>query len=162
MESCLLCELRMLRLVVCAQGGSVEAMGQDNSFENIEQKKALSLFEMEALVKSKMEGENSDVYIIDVRDGFEVEEFGSIPFSVHIPSTEVRRAFRLREAEFMGNYKSRMPRKFDKIVFYDQRSGRAATAVEVVEAMGYQRATYFSDGFSEWKSKSGRSADEDL
>ncbi|RNF10876.1 putative heat shock protein 67B2 [Trypanosoma rangeli] len=137
-------------------------MGQDMSFEKFEKKKVMDLFEMEALVKSKREGKNKDVFIVDVRDNFEVEEHGSIPFSLHIPSSELRRAFRLNEAEFMGKYKSRMPRKSDKIVFYDQRSGRAATAVEVVESMGYQMATHFSEGFNGWEAKSGRTAEEDL
>ncbi|KEG12001.1 putative heat shock protein 67B2 [Trypanosoma grayi] len=137
-------------------------MGQGTSYENYEQKKALSQFEMEALVKSKREGKNKDVFIIDVRDKFEVDQYGSIPFSVHIPSGEVRQAFRMNAAEFQGKYNSRMPRRSEKMVFYDQRSGRAATAVEVVERLGYKIATYFSEGFHGWSQKAERTPNEDL
>ncbi|KAH9586377.1 Rhodanese-like domain [Trypanosoma melophagium] len=137
-------------------------MGQSKSFEGLEDSRVLNLFEMEALVRSKKERKNSDVFIVDVRDKFEVEEYGTIPFSLHIPLSEIRRAFRMSESEFRGRYNSRMPRKSDKLVFYDQRNGRAATAVEVVNTFGFVKATYFSGGFSEWIKKREQAVDEDL
>ncbi|ORC84339.1 putative heat shock protein 67B2 [Trypanosoma theileri] len=137
-------------------------MGQGTSFENLEDMRVLNVFEMEALIKSKKEGKNSDVFLVDVRDKFEVEEYGSIPYSIHIPSQEIRHAFRMSESEFRGKYNSRMPRKFDKIVFYDQRNGRSSIAVEVVNAIGFKKATYFAGGYTEWIDKKKNAVDEDL
>ncbi|CBH18400.1 hypothetical protein, conserved [Trypanosoma brucei gambiense DAL972] len=137
-------------------------MGQSTSYEELDRKRALNKFHMAALLKSKRSGKNENTFIVDVRDAFEVKRYGTIPFSVHIPSSEVRSAFRMSPTAFETKYKIRMPQASDKIVFFDQRHGRAATAVDVVEALGYRAATYFADGYNEWSKFTQGEQEEDL
>ncbi|KAG8342567.1 Rhodanese like domain [Trypanosoma vivax] len=137
-------------------------MGHGPSNEQMEQRQALNKFHMEALVKSKRNGKNKDVSIVDVRESFEVKKYGAIPFSVHIPSSEVRNAFLMSPAAFEARYKARMPDKYDKIVFYDQRHGRAVAAAELVESLGYTSATVFVDGYAGWLKSIDNAGREDL
>nr|CCC95888.1 hypothetical protein, unlikely [Trypanosoma congolense IL3000] len=137
-------------------------MGQGTSYEDLEQRASLNKFHMHALLKSKKNGGSKDVFIIDVREPFEVERYGTIPFATHMPSSEVRNAFRMSPAGFKAKYKVRMPKLSDKIVFFDQRQGRAAAAADMLQSLGYKAATFLADGYGKWSEYGGNEDDEDL
>ncbi|XP_043541548.1 thiosulfate sulfurtransferase/rhodanese-like domain-containing protein 3 [Chiloscyllium plagiosum] len=99
--------------------------------------------ELKQLLKSK-------TIVIDVREPWEIKEYGQIPGSINVPLGEVEQALKLDSSKFMETYNGKMPSTSDKIVFSCLAGVRSKKALETAMSLGYSRALHFPGGWEEW------------
>merc|ERR1711915_898758 len=87
------------------------ASSRANTFGTTPLSRDVSYVELKQIV----EGRNKAV-IIDVREPWELREYGSIPGSVNVPLGQINTALRLDAEEFEEKYGSEMPQLNDSIV----------------------------------------------
>ncbi|CAH8451006.1 unnamed protein product [Schistosoma intercalatum] len=91
------------------------------------------------------------VQLFDVRSGDDVESTGRIPGSVNIPLTDLKKALILSDSEFLQKYGVSKPKTSDNnIIFYGLSDVSSASACEIAHSMGYKRAKYYLNGWTEW------------
>ncbi|XP_072911850.1 thiosulfate sulfurtransferase/rhodanese-like domain-containing protein 3 [Hemitrygon akajei] len=103
--------------------------------------------ELKQLLKS------NKIVLIDVRERWELQEYGQIPRSINIPLGEVEQTLQLDPERFMEMYKERMPTTSDKIVFSCLAGLRSKKALDTATSLGYSRAVHFPGGWEEWQSR---------
>uniref|UniRef100_A0AAV2MB56 Sulfurtransferase n=1 Tax=Knipowitschia caucasica TaxID=637954 RepID=A0AAV2MB56_KNICA len=97
-----------------------------------------------------VQGQNKAV-IIDVREPWELREYGSIPGSINVPLGQINTALRLDADEFKEKYGEEMPLPTDSIVFTCLAGVRSKTALDTAVSLGYESVQHFPGGWQEWK-----------
>ncbi|XP_041043510.1 thiosulfate sulfurtransferase/rhodanese-like domain-containing protein 3 [Carcharodon carcharias] len=92
----------------------------------------------------------SNTFVIDVREPWEIREYGQIPGSINIPLGQLEQALKLNPSKFMEAYNGKMPSTSDKIVFSCLAGVRSKKALDAAVSMGYSRALHFPGGWEEW------------
>ncbi|GCB60024.1 thiosulfate sulfurtransferase/rhodanese-like domain-containing protein 3 [Scyliorhinus torazame] len=92
----------------------------------------------------------SNTIVIDVRESWEIKEYGQIPGSINVPLGQVEQALKLKPSKFMETYNGKMPSTSDKIVFSCLAGIRSKAALDAAVSMGYSRALHFPGGWEEW------------
>ncbi|KAK8733193.1 hypothetical protein OTU49_006520 [Cherax quadricarinatus] len=100
--------------------------------------------------------EVGNVLLIDVRNRWELEETGRLPWSVNLPLPELEQAIHMSENDFMKKYGFPKPLPEDTNVVLTCRSGRRATvAWKQLEPLGYCNIRVYFGSYLEWKARGG-------
>ncbi|KAK7886478.1 hypothetical protein WMY93_026099 [Mugilogobius chulae] len=100
-------------------------------------------------LKRIVDGQNKAV-IIDVREPWELREYGYIPGSINVPLGQINTALRLDTEEFEEKYGGEMPLPTDSIVFTCLAGVRSRSALETAASLGYTSVQHFPGGWQEW------------
>uniref|UniRef100_A0A3Q2EHM6 Thiosulfate sulfurtransferase/rhodanese-like domain-containing protein 3 n=1 Tax=Cyprinodon variegatus TaxID=28743 RepID=A0A3Q2EHM6_CYPVA len=76
--------------------------------------------------------------VVDVREPWELREYGFIPGSVNVPLGQVSSALQLAPEEFREKYDGEMPRQTDNVVFVCLAGVRSKTALNTAASLGYR------------------------
>ncbi|XP_072316764.1 thiosulfate sulfurtransferase/rhodanese-like domain-containing protein 3 [Eucyclogobius newberryi] len=100
-------------------------------------------------LKQIVDGKNKAV-VIDVREPWELREYGAIPGAVNVPLGQINTALRLDTEEFKEMYGDEMPQPTDSIVFTCLAGVRSKTAMETASSLGYKSVQHYPGGWQEW------------
>ncbi|KAF5909008.1 thiosulfate sulfurtransferase/rhodanese-like domain-containing protein 3, partial [Clarias magur] len=75
--------------------------------------------------------------LIDVREPWELREYGGIPGSINVPLGQLQEALQLKPAEFQERYGGEMPAIGDRVVFTCLAGVRAQKALEAAQSLRY-------------------------
>lgn len=100
-------------------------------------------------LKQIVDGHNKAV-IIDVREPWELREYGSIPGSINVPLGQINTALRLDAEEFEEKFGGVMPQMTDSIVFTCLAGIRSKKALDAATSLGYKSVQHFPGGWQEW------------
>ncbi|CAN9514121.1 unnamed protein product [Ophioblennius macclurei] len=89
--------------------------------------------------------------VIDVREPWELREYGFIPGAVNVPLGQVNTALQLGPEEFKEKYGSEMPLHSDNIVFSCLAGIRSKQALDMAESLGYKEAQHYPGGWKDWE-----------
>ncbi|XP_051880605.1 thiosulfate sulfurtransferase/rhodanese-like domain-containing protein 3 isoform X2 [Pristis pectinata] len=103
--------------------------------------------ELKQLLKS------NKIFLIDVRESWELKEYGQIPGSINVPLGQVEQTLQLDPKGFMEIYNKQMPTTSDKIVFSCLGGVRSKKALDTAISLGYSRAVHFPGGWEEWETR---------
>ncbi|XP_035861775.1 thiosulfate sulfurtransferase/rhodanese-like domain-containing protein 3 isoform X2 [Sander lucioperca] len=78
------------------------------------------------------------VVLIDVREPWELREYGVIPGSINVPLGQVNTALQLGPEEFNEQYGGKMPQQTDNIVFTCLKGIRSKDALNTAASLGYK------------------------
>ncbi|XP_029452709.1 thiosulfate sulfurtransferase/rhodanese-like domain-containing protein 3 [Rhinatrema bivittatum] len=104
----------------------------------------LSYQQLKDLLKSP------DTVHVDVRELWEIKEYGIIPGAVNIPLGEVVDALQMNPMDFKKKYNQAMPSKSDCVVFSCLAGVRSLKAFDSAVALGYSRSQHYSGGLEDW------------
>ncbi|KAM3931998.1 thiosulfate sulfurtransferase/rhodanese-like domain-containing protein 3 [Leptodactylus fuscus] len=90
------------------------------------------------------------VLLIDVREPWEVKEYGIIKGSLHIPLGDLLPALQMTPEDFAEKYEKKLPEKSSTLVFSCLAGIRSGKAVAVATSLGYSRVHNYSGGFEDW------------
>ncbi|XP_061676629.1 thiosulfate sulfurtransferase/rhodanese-like domain-containing protein 3 isoform X5 [Syngnathoides biaculeatus] len=76
--------------------------------------------------------------VIDVREPWELREYGSIPGTINVPLGQVNTALQLGPEEFNEKYGGELPQRVDNIVFTCLAGIRSKTALDMASELGYK------------------------
>lgn len=107
----------------------------------------VSYQELKKLLKS------NKIFLIDVREPWELTEYGQIPGSINVPLDQVEHALHLDPKSFTETYNGLMPTTSDKIVFSCLAGVRSKKALDTAAFLGYSRAVHFPGGWEEWEKR---------
>ncbi|KAJ7341780.1 hypothetical protein JRQ81_007015 [Phrynocephalus forsythii] len=107
-------------------------------------KSKVSYKELKGLLELK------SVFLIDVREKWEIAEYGQIPGSISIPLGEVLEALQMNPKHFKERYSHNMPSKNDCLVFFCLAGVRSNQALLAAKSLGFSRAQHYAGGFKEW------------
>ncbi|TRY84630.1 hypothetical protein DNTS_001355 [Danionella cerebrum] len=88
--------------------------------------------------------------VIDVREPWELREYGTIQGSINVPLGQVNGALQLQPEEFIEKYGGEMPSKSQNIVFSCLAGVRSKQALDTAVSLGYTKVQHFSGGWKEW------------
>ncbi|KAJ1151437.1 hypothetical protein NDU88_004218 [Pleurodeles waltl] len=88
--------------------------------------------------------------LIDVREPWEIKEYGKIPGSINIPVGEVGAALQMKPEEFKEKYCRNIPAKSEGVVFSCLAGVRSLKALDVAVSLGYSRAQHYLGGFDDF------------
>lgn len=88
--------------------------------------------------------------VMDVREPWELREYGSIPGSINVPLKQVSAALQLKPEEFMEKYGGEMPSVGDLLVFSCLAGVRSQKALEEARSLGYSNAQHYPGGWQDW------------
>ncbi|XP_008430112.1 thiosulfate sulfurtransferase/rhodanese-like domain-containing protein 3 [Poecilia reticulata] len=88
--------------------------------------------------------------VVDVREPWELREYGFIPGSVNVPLGQVNTALQLAPEEFKENYDGEMPRQTDNIVFMCLAGVRSKTALNTAVSLGFTDVQHYPGGWQDW------------
>ncbi|XP_078236417.1 thiosulfate sulfurtransferase/rhodanese-like domain-containing protein 3 [Pogona vitticeps] len=94
--------------------------------------------------------ESKSVFLIDVREKWEIAEYGQIPGSISIPLGEIVEALQMNPQHFKERYSHDMPSKADCLVFSCLAGVRSNQALISAKTLGFSRAQHYAGGFKEW------------
>uniref|UniRef100_A0A3B4BC73 Sulfurtransferase n=1 Tax=Periophthalmus magnuspinnatus TaxID=409849 RepID=A0A3B4BC73_9GOBI len=102
-------------------------------------------------LKQIVDGQDKAV-IIDVREPWELREYGSIPRSINVPRkhTITLSCLQLCPVEFQEKYGGEMPQPTDNIVFTCLAGVRSLIALETATSLGYKSVQHYPGGWQEW------------
>lgn len=89
--------------------------------------------------------------IIDVREPWELREYGAFPGALNVPLGQINTALRLEAEEFEEKFGGAMPEQTDSIVFTCLAGVRSKTALDTATSLGYQRVQHYPGGWQEWE-----------
>ncbi|XP_066469050.1 thiosulfate sulfurtransferase/rhodanese-like domain-containing protein 3 isoform X2 [Tiliqua scincoides] len=115
---CNACYLKTERLIVCHFCTSGD---HDVSYK-----------ELKDLLQSKT------VFLIDVREKWEIGEYGKIPGSISIPLDDVVEALQMDPVHFKERYNQDMPSKSDHLVFSCMAGVRSKQALAAARSLGFK------------------------
>ncbi|XP_007484424.1 thiosulfate sulfurtransferase/rhodanese-like domain-containing protein 3 [Monodelphis domestica] len=107
---------------------------------------SLTYEELKKLLHSK------SILLIDVRDAWEILEYGKIPGSLNIPLDEIGQALQMDSEDFKEKYQQEMPSKSDNLVFSCLKGVRSKTALNTALSLGYKSVLHYPGGWKEWES----------
>ncbi|KAM5163771.1 thiosulfate sulfurtransferase/rhodanese-like domain-containing protein 3 [Mantella aurantiaca] len=93
---------------------------------------------------------NDGAVIIDVREPWEIREYGVIKGSINIPMGDLSAALQLTPKEFEAKYHNKLPAKSNTVVFSCLAGIRSGRALDVATSLGYNRVHHYSGGFEDW------------
>ncbi|XP_053143682.1 thiosulfate sulfurtransferase/rhodanese-like domain-containing protein 3 isoform X2 [Hemicordylus capensis] len=96
---------------------------------------AVSYEELKDLLESRA------ILLIDVREKWEVKDYGKIPGSISIPLGEVVEALQMDPVHFKERYNQDMPSKSDHIVFSCMAGVRSKEALAAAKNLGFSQHT---------------------
>uniref|UniRef100_A0A674N4B5 Sulfurtransferase n=1 Tax=Takifugu rubripes TaxID=31033 RepID=A0A674N4B5_TAKRU len=99
-------------------------------------------------LKVLLAGQKSTV--IDVREPWELREYGIIPGSINVPLGQVNTALQLGPEDFREKYGGEMPQQADKIVFSCLAGIRSKKALDQATSLGYKNVQHYPGGWQEW------------
>ncbi|XP_037533083.1 thiosulfate sulfurtransferase/rhodanese-like domain-containing protein 3 [Nematolebias whitei] len=88
--------------------------------------------------------------LVDVREPWELREYGFIPGSVNVPLGQMDTALQLGPEEFRERYGGEMPLQTDHIVFVCLAGIRSKTALSTAASLGYKDIQHYPGGWHEW------------
>ncbi|KAM4579583.1 thiosulfate sulfurtransferase/rhodanese-like domain-containing protein 3 [Odontesthes bonariensis] len=88
--------------------------------------------------------------VIDVREPWELREYGFIPDSINVPLGQVNTALQLNPEEFREKYGGEMPQQTDNIVFTCLAGIRSKTALDTATSLGFKDAQHYPGGWQDW------------
>ncbi|XP_054638081.1 thiosulfate sulfurtransferase/rhodanese-like domain-containing protein 3 [Dunckerocampus dactyliophorus] len=88
--------------------------------------------------------------VIDVREPWELREYGFIPGSINVPLGQVNAALQLDPGEFTEKYGAEMPGQADNIVFTCLAGIRSKTALDAATSLGYKDVQHYPGGWKDW------------
>ncbi|KAM4569021.1 thiosulfate sulfurtransferase/rhodanese-like domain-containing protein 3 [Fundulus diaphanus] len=88
--------------------------------------------------------------VVDVREPWELREYGFIPGSINVPLGQVNTALQLAPEEFREKYDGEMPRQTDNIVFVCLAGIRSKTALNTAASLGYRDVQHYPGGWQDW------------
>ncbi|XP_030051516.1 thiosulfate sulfurtransferase/rhodanese-like domain-containing protein 3 [Microcaecilia unicolor] len=88
--------------------------------------------------------------LVDVRERWEMKEYGSIPGALNIPLGEIVNALQMNPKDFEKKYNQTMPSKSDCVVFSCLAGVRSLKAFDSAVLLGYSRSQHYSGGFEDW------------
>lgn len=91
-----------------------------------------------------------EVVLVDVREPWEIKEYGIIERSVHIPFGDLASALQMTPKEFEEKYKAKLPEKSNTLVFSCLAGIRSGKALDVATALGYNRIHNYAGGYQDW------------
>nr|XP_019594439.1 PREDICTED: thiosulfate sulfurtransferase/rhodanese-like domain-containing protein 3 [Rhinolophus sinicus] len=106
--------------------------------------KGVTYKELKNLLKSKK------IMLIDVREPWEILEYGKIPGSVNIPLDEVGEALQMNSKDFREKYNEVKPAKFDSLVFSCLAGVRSKKALDTAISLGFNSVQHYAGGWKEW------------
>ncbi|TSN21195.1 Thiosulfate sulfurtransferase/rhodanese-like domain-containing protein 3 [Bagarius yarrelli] len=77
--------------------------------------------------------------VIDVREPWELREYGSMPGSINVPLGQVKTALQLKPEEFMEKYGGEMPSVGEHLVFSCLAGVRSQKALDEARTLGYSK-----------------------
>ena len=92
--------------------------------------------ELKNFLKSKK------IMLIDVREPWEIHEYGKIPGSINIPLDDVGEALQMNQKDFKEKYKEVKPSKSDNLVFSCLAGVRSKKAVVTAISLGFNSAQH--------------------
>ncbi|XP_057594838.1 thiosulfate sulfurtransferase/rhodanese-like domain-containing protein 3 isoform X2 [Hippopotamus amphibius kiboko] len=95
--------------------------------------KDVTYMELKNLLKSKK------IVLIDVREPWEILEYGKIPGSVNIPLDKVGEALQMNPKDFKEKYNEVKPSISDSLVFSCLAGVRSKKAVDTAISLGFNR-----------------------
>ncbi|XP_069830864.1 thiosulfate sulfurtransferase/rhodanese-like domain-containing protein 3 [Dendropsophus ebraccatus] len=90
------------------------------------------------------------VVLIDVREPWEIKEYGIIKGSIHIPFGDLVSALQMTPKDFEEKYKMKLPEKSNTLVFSCLAGIRSGKALDVATSLGYDRVHNYSGGYQDW------------
>lgn len=90
------------------------------------------------------------IVVVDVREPWELREYGFIPGSVNVPLGQVSTALQLPPEEFREKYDGEMPSRTDNIVFVCLAGIRSKTALNAAASLGYRDVQHYPGGLQDW------------
>ncbi|XP_002929748.2 thiosulfate sulfurtransferase/rhodanese-like domain-containing protein 3 isoform X1 [Ailuropoda melanoleuca] len=90
------------------------------------------------------------IMLIDVRETWEIVEYGKIPGSVNIPLDEVGEALQMDPKDFKEKYNEVKPSKSDSLVFSCLAGVRSKKALDMAMSLGFNSAQHYAGGWKEW------------
>lgn len=88
--------------------------------------------------------------VIDVREPWELREYGNIPGSINVPLGQVSNALKLSAEEFQERYGGTMPSQTENIVFTCLAGVRSKTALDTATSLGYSNVQHYPGGWKDW------------
>ncbi|XP_056235625.1 thiosulfate sulfurtransferase/rhodanese-like domain-containing protein 3 [Seriola aureovittata] len=88
--------------------------------------------------------------VIDVREPWELREYGFIPGSINVPLGQVNTALQLGAEEFKEKYGGEMPEQTGNIVFTCLAGVRSKNALDTAASLGYKDVQHYSGGWQDW------------
>ncbi|XP_072525383.1 thiosulfate sulfurtransferase/rhodanese-like domain-containing protein 3 [Salminus brasiliensis] len=88
--------------------------------------------------------------VIDVREPWELREYGNIPGSINVPLEQVNGALQLEPEEFKEKYGGDMPSTTENIVFTCLAGMRSVKALQTAMSLGYSNAQHYPGGWQDW------------
>lgn len=88
--------------------------------------------------------------VIDVREPWELREYGFIPGSINIPLGQVNTALQLPPEEFKEKFGGDMPQQEDHIVFTCLAGIRSRNALKAATSLGYNDVQHYPGGWQDW------------
>ncbi|XP_043116875.1 thiosulfate sulfurtransferase/rhodanese-like domain-containing protein 3 [Puntigrus tetrazona] len=88
--------------------------------------------------------------VIDVREPWELREYGNMPGSINVPLGQVNGALQLSPDEFKEKYGGVMPSQSQNIVFTCLAGVRSKKALETAVSLGYTKVQHYPGGWQEW------------
>ncbi|XP_028986135.1 thiosulfate sulfurtransferase/rhodanese-like domain-containing protein 3 [Betta splendens] len=88
--------------------------------------------------------------VIDVREPWELREYGFIPGSINVPLGQVDTALQLCPDEFKEKYGGEMPLQTDNIVFTCLAGVRSKNARDLAFSLGYRGVQSYAGGWQDW------------
>lgn len=121
-----------------------------------------NVYELQAVAHALEKGRADGVYLIDVREDFEIAAVAPLPHAVVVPMRELEKAFHMWGTEFRSKYKARKPDKKDKLVLYALNARRANSAAGLLQARGYRNVAFLNAKLEEYLQLTQNEVDEDL
>ncbi|XP_053760600.1 thiosulfate sulfurtransferase/rhodanese-like domain-containing protein 3 isoform X1 [Panthera pardus] len=100
--------------------------------------------ELKSLLNSRQ------ITLIDVRERWEIVEYGKIPGSVNIPLDEVGEALQMNPKDFKEKYNEVKPSKSDSLVFSCLAGVRSKKAMDTAVSLGFNSVQHYAGGWKEW------------
>lgn len=122
-------------------------------------------YEMDAIIQAKKRGKAKDIIIIDIREAYEIKKSSPFPFSIHIASKDIPRAFQqMSNRAFKDQYKIDKPTKTSKVVLVCSTGQRSGVAMKLLLEFGYKFVSILTAGTDDYKPDAGNTDDtaEDL
>ncbi|XP_036929881.1 thiosulfate sulfurtransferase/rhodanese-like domain-containing protein 3 [Acanthopagrus latus] len=88
--------------------------------------------------------------VIDVREPWELREYGFIPGTINVPLGQVNTALQLDPEEYKEKYGGDMPQQTDNIVFSCLAGVRSKKALDTAVSLGYKDVQHYPGGWQDW------------
>ncbi|XP_028653687.1 thiosulfate sulfurtransferase/rhodanese-like domain-containing protein 3 [Erpetoichthys calabaricus] len=101
-------------------------------------------------LKQTMASPERGTTVVDVREPWELREYGRIPGSLNVPLGQIEEALKLDPEDFKQKYGEKMPSKSDHIIFSCLAGVRSQKALETATSLGYTKVQHYPGGWDEW------------